>query len=66
MRVNQGSACCNHIVIPYDARRPGDIPGVAAKSHWGLPGKIAFTLTRLLEYSTAVVLVSWLSAAIDA
>jgi hypothetical protein len=29
-------------------------------------GKIAFTLTRLLEYSTAVVLVSWLSAAFDA
>jgi hypothetical protein len=30
------------------------------------PGKIAFTLTRLLAYSTAVVLVSWLSAAFDA
>ena len=36
MQVTQGSARCNHIVIPYDARRPGDIPGVAAKSHWDL------------------------------
>src|SRR5262249_61854225 len=98
--VRRISACpaVDHQFDPGDVAALGDMPGVAAESHWDLlvappphfgdvassislggagallptigvfirPGKIAFTLTRLLAYSTAVVLVSWLSAAFDA